>query len=269
MAWYFNRLTVGGLGGVLISGIFVSCGVSQKKESSPYRAWQTDEVSEQQSQTLQEDNSLNEWVEMFGDHIRIGNLIVERAQSDHCQIIVDKDGLISAVSTDGDASCVSEDGTNALRGTQTFSSLPGPPGPPGAQGETGLMGLQGIAGQPGPPGPQGSVGLTGSPGLKGETGASGPEGPRGPQGAQGTKGDKGDTGSWAGGDIPGEDNAWGKQTGDVGYGSGAHIWTTKYANCPKGSFVSGITVVYRGTCNDECNKDGGIIGDIILKCRQL
>src|SRR3989338_2458537 len=107
MAWYFNRLTVGGLGGVLISGIFVSCGVPQKKESSPYRAWQTDEadeVSGQQSQTLQEDNSLNEWIEMFGDHIRIGNLIVERAQSDHCQIIVDKDGLISAVSTDGDAS---------------------------------------------------------------------------------------------------------------------------------------------------------------------
>lgn len=53
-----------------------------------------------------------------------------------------------------------------------------------------------------------------------------------------------------------------------GYGSGSHIWTNRTAACPEGSHVSGIEVVYRGTCLNQCDADGGIIGDIILICAE-
>ncbi len=51
-----------------------------------------------------------------------------------------------------------------------------------------------------------------------------------------------------------------------GYGAGAHIWTTKESSCPSGQYVNAIRVVYRGSCLHQCDLDGGIVGDIQLRC---
>ena len=55
----------------------------------------------------------------------------------------------------------------------------------------------------------------------------------------------------------------------VGYGDGAHILTERDATCPLGTFVAGIVVHYGGTCNEQCNADGGIIRKVELMCRPL
>ena len=62
---------------------------------------------------------------------------------------------------------------------------------------------------------------------------------------------------------------WTNETVVKGYGDGAHIFTTKSVMCPDGTYVGGINVRYRGTCNLQCNPDGGIIGDIEIVCKPL
>ena len=62
---------------------------------------------------------------------------------------------------------------------------------------------------------------------------------------------------------------WGPQTSAAGYGDGAHVWKMRTASCPDGQYVTGINVSYRGTCQHQCDSDGGIIGNIELVCRSL
>ena len=71
------------------------------------------------------------------------------------------------------------------------------------------------------------------------------------------------------GDLVVRNNQWSGEPKIIGYGSGAHAWTTKTATCPEGTFVAGIRVQYRGTCLEQCNYDGGIIGNIELVCQPL
>ena len=60
---------------------------------------------------------------------------------------------------------------------------------------------------------------------------------------------------------------WPKDAVIEGYGSGSHRWTVKRVDCPDGTYVGGIEVVYRGTCMNHCNPDGGIVGEIRLVCK--
>ncbi len=69
-------------------------------------------------------------------------------------------------------------------------------------------------------------------------------------------------------DLIAENNVWGEST-TAEYASGAHIWTTKTVDCPDGYYVTGMDVVYRGTCHRECDADGGIVGGITLHCKKL
>jgi hypothetical protein len=64
-------------------------------------------------------------------------------------------------------------------------------------------------------------------------------------------------------------NQWGGIEKRIGYGNGVHVWGDKSATCPNGTYVVGINVSYRGTCLNQCDADGGIIGDIQLICRSL
>jgi hypothetical protein len=67
--------------------------------------------------------------------------------------------------------------------------------------------------------------------------------------------------------LEGRMTHWGEQVRTVGYGSGAYAHTARSADCPEGFYATGIRVTYRGTCLDNCNEDGGIIGNIELVCR--
>ena len=71
------------------------------------------------------------------------------------------------------------------------------------------------------------------------------------------------------GDLVVRSNQWSGEPRIVGYGNAAHAWTTKAVNCPEGTFVAGLRVQYRGTCFEQCNSDGGIIGNIELVCQPL
>ena len=53
------------------------------------------------------------------------------------------------------------------------------------------------------------------------------------------------------------------------YGRGAWSNTTKTATCPAGQFAVGVEVVYGGTCNSQCNADGGTIQEVKVTCRGL
>ena len=53
------------------------------------------------------------------------------------------------------------------------------------------------------------------------------------------------------------------------YGRGAWVNATKSVACPASQIAIGIEVVYGGTCNNQCNGDGGIIQEIKLTCRTL
>ncbi len=64
-------------------------------------------------------------------------------------------------------------------------------------------------------------------------------------------------------------SAWGPQSNIVSYGDAAYIWTNRETTCPNGQYVTGIKVRYRGSCNHQCDADGGIIGNIELVCRSL
>lgn len=53
------------------------------------------------------------------------------------------------------------------------------------------------------------------------------------------------------------------------YPNKTHINTTQSANCPDGSVATGVTVVYGGTCHNQCDGDGGVIRQLELVCRKL
>lgn len=53
------------------------------------------------------------------------------------------------------------------------------------------------------------------------------------------------------------------------YPNGTHINTSQSANCPEGSVVTGVTVVYGGTCHSQCDGDGGVVRQLELVCRRL
>ena len=55
----------------------------------------------------------------------------------------------------------------------------------------------------------------------------------------------------------------------IGYGRGAWSNTSKTALCPAGQIATGIEVVYGGTCNSQCNADGGIVQEVKVVCRGL
>jgi hypothetical protein len=60
-------------------------------------------------------------------------------------------------------------------------------------------------------------------------------------------------------------------TGEVvaSYSDGVHISVPQSVHCPNGHYVAGIDVHYGGSCRNQCDKDGGIIRWIELKCRPL
>ena len=53
------------------------------------------------------------------------------------------------------------------------------------------------------------------------------------------------------------------------YGNSNWAQTTRVATCAAGTYVSGISVQYGGTCHRECDPDGGIIRNIVLTCSEL
>ena len=57
----------------------------------------------------------------------------------------------------------------------------------------------------------------------------------------------------------------------VGYDGGADAYwhTLKTVNCPHGSYVTGVEVVYGGTCLYQCDADGGIVQELRLVCRKI
>ena len=59
------------------------------------------------------------------------------------------------------------------------------------------------------------------------------------------------------------------KTEAAGYGSGAWINTVKSARCPAGYFATGVEVVYGGTCNSQCNADGGTVREVRVTCQSL
>ena len=71
------------------------------------------------------------------------------------------------------------------------------------------------------------------------------------------------------GDLTVRNNIWSGKAETKGYGNGAHVWTVKKTQCPNGKFVTGINVHYRGSCQEQCNPDGGIVGEIELVCNPL
>jgi hypothetical protein len=54
-----------------------------------------------------------------------------------------------------------------------------------------------------------------------------------------------------------------------GYGTGPWVNVVKLANCQTGHIATGIEVTYGGTCNSQCNSDGGTIREIKVVCRPL
>jgi hypothetical protein len=71
-----------------------------------------------------------------------------------------------------------------------------------------------------------------------------------------------------GGNIIANSNSHGSSS-THGYGNSNWNNTTRTANCPNGSFVTGITVAYGGTCSNQCDRDAGIIREIKLRCSKL
>ena len=58
-------------------------------------------------------------------------------------------------------------------------------------------------------------------------------------------------------------------TASIGYGRGAWSNTSKSAVCLAGQVAVGIEVIYGGTCNSQCNADGGVVQEIKVVCRAL
>lgn len=58
-------------------------------------------------------------------------------------------------------------------------------------------------------------------------------------------------------------------TASAGYGPGAWVNTIKSARCPVGYFATGVDVVYGGTCNNQCNADGGAVREVRVTCQTL
>ena len=54
-----------------------------------------------------------------------------------------------------------------------------------------------------------------------------------------------------------------------GYGTGPWVNVTKVASCQAGHIATGIEVTYGGTCNSQCNADGGTVREIKVVCRPL
>lgn len=65
------------------------------------------------------------------------------------------------------------------------------------------------------------------------------------------------------------DKKWGVAKGEHGYGFEAWKHQDKSVHCPEGSYVTGIRVRYSGTCERQCNADGGIVREILLECRSV
>ncbi len=70
------------------------------------------------------------------------------------------------------------------------------------------------------------------------------------------------------GDLIVNGNSWGEAT-RVSYPAGVHIDVDKEAACPDGTFVTGITVHYGGTCQGRCALDGGVVRSVNLRCASL
>jgi predicted transcriptional regulator len=64
-------------------------------------------------------------------------------------------------------------------------------------------------------------------------------------------------------------NAPTKPVTSQGYGRSAWINTVRTATCPVGQIAVGLDVQYGGTCNSQCNADGGAIQEIRVLCRAL
>ena len=62
---------------------------------------------------------------------------------------------------------------------------------------------------------------------------------------------------------------WGVKQNERGYGFEAWKHEDKSVHCPDGSYVTGIRVRYSGTCQRECDKDGGIVREILLTCHSV
>ncbi len=60
-----------------------------------------------------------------------------------------------------------------------------------------------------------------------------------------------------------------KPVASQGYGRGVWVNTVRTASCPAGQIAVGIDVQYGGTCNSQCNADGGTIQEIRVLCRAL
>lgn len=54
-----------------------------------------------------------------------------------------------------------------------------------------------------------------------------------------------------------------------GYGTGPWVNVVKLASCQPGHIATGIEVTYGGTCNSQCNADGGTVREIKVLCRPL
>ena len=61
----------------------------------------------------------------------------------------------------------------------------------------------------------------------------------------------------------------GGSTAAAGYGAGAWSNVVKTARCPAGYFATGVEVTYGGTCNSQCNADGGTVREVRVSCQSL
>jgi len=53
------------------------------------------------------------------------------------------------------------------------------------------------------------------------------------------------------------------------YEYGTWVDLTKSTNCEPGSVVTGVSVIYGGTCKENCAEDGGVVKQIQLTCTRL
>ena len=57
-------------------------------------------------------------------------------------------------------------------------------------------------------------------------------------------------------------------TSDGGTASNA-VWAGSAASCPNGQYLVGVRLGWKGTCRNQCDGDGGILGGITLVCRSF
>lgn len=62
---------------------------------------------------------------------------------------------------------------------------------------------------------------------------------------------------------------WGSLRGEHGYGFEPWRHEDRSVSCPEGSYVSGVRIRYSGTCQQQCDADGGIVREILLTCHSV